>query len=113
MDKYALQVAQKLKSQNTKNNSRMARIDPKSAPEKYIQELKHRPLDHELSPLSPNDIPTIDFSLLARGDEDERRKPDSARKNWVSFRYIFCILPTHGTYLVCLIHVLYFYAFGC
>ncbi|KAK6933142.1 Non-hem dioxygenase N-terminal domain [Dillenia turbinata] len=63
----------------------MVRNDPHSVPERYVQEGKARPSIDELSPLS-SEVPVIHFSLLAKGDEDERRKLDFACMNWGFFQ---------------------------
>ncbi|OMO96757.1 Oxoglutarate/iron-dependent dioxygenase [Corchorus olitorius] len=65
----------------------IVRNDSKSIPERFIQEEKERP---KLVSDSP-EIPVIDFSLLARGDEDERRKLDLACKEWGFFQ-----IKNHG-----------------
>ncbi|OMO96758.1 Oxoglutarate/iron-dependent dioxygenase [Corchorus olitorius] len=67
------------------------RNDSISVPERFIQEEKDRPqLVSENLPDSP-EIPVIDFSLLAKGDEDERRKLDLACKEWGFFQ-----ISNHG-----------------
>ncbi|OMP08403.1 Oxoglutarate/iron-dependent dioxygenase [Corchorus olitorius] len=65
----------------------IVRNDPQSVPERYIQETKDRPLISNTLP-SSLEIPIIDFSLLAKGDEDERRKLDLACKDWGFFQII-------------------------
>ncbi|KAJ0044941.1 hypothetical protein Pint_06347 [Pistacia integerrima] len=66
----------------------IVRNDSQIVPEKYIQERKDRPtLDSEFSPNS-SEIPVINFSLLANGDEDELGKLDFACKEWGFFQII-------------------------
>ncbi|XAR66260.1 (S)-norcoclaurine synthase [Bertholletia excelsa] len=57
----------------------MGRNDSKSIPERYIQKHEDRPLISQICPAS-SEIPTIDFSLLAKGEEDERKRLDYACK---------------------------------
>ncbi|KAK0592597.1 hypothetical protein LWI29_022056 [Acer saccharum] len=63
----------------------MVRKDSQSVPERYIQEHNNRPLDSEFSP-DLCEIPIINFSLLANGDEEEQRKLDIACKEWGFFQ---------------------------
>ncbi|XVE69317.1 hypothetical protein DITRI_Ditri09bG0142600 [Diplodiscus trichospermus] len=63
----------------------MVKNDSQSVPERYIQEHKNRPLVSEIFPAASLQIPIIDFSLLAEGDEHERRKLDLACKEWGFF----------------------------
>ena len=63
----------------------MVRDDPESVPERYIQEHKDKPVVPDIQPAS-FDIPIIDFSLLAKGEEDEIRKLDLACKEWGFFQ---------------------------
>ncbi|KAH7548126.1 hypothetical protein JRO89_XS14G0071100 [Xanthoceras sorbifolium] len=58
----------------------MVRNDSESVPERYIQEHNRSPLDSEFSPYH-FEIPIINFSALANGDEDEQRKLDIACKD--------------------------------
>ncbi|XP_021296096.1 protein SRG1-like [Herrania umbratica] len=73
------------KSLPVKSVLEIVRNDSQSVPERYIQEHKDRPLVSETLPASP-EIPIIDFSLLAKGDGDERRKLDLASKEWGFFQ---------------------------
>ncbi|XP_021295805.1 protein SRG1-like [Herrania umbratica] len=66
------------------------RNDSQSVPDRYIQEHKDRPQVSENLHASL-DIPVLDFSLLAKGDEDERRKLDLACKEWGFFQ-----ITNHG-----------------
>ncbi|XVF83983.1 hypothetical protein PTKIN_Ptkin16aG0538400 [Pterospermum kingtungense] len=68
----------------------IVRNDPQSVPDRYIQEHKDRPLVSEILPASL-EIPIIDLSLLAKGDERERRKLDLACKEWGFFH-----ITNHG-----------------
>ncbi|XWS74941.1 hypothetical protein CRYUN_Cryun01aG0041700 [Craigia yunnanensis] len=68
----------------------IVRNDSHSIPERYIQEHKDRPQVSENLPASL-EIPVIDFSLLVKGDEDERRKLDLAFKEWGFFQ-----ITNHG-----------------
>ena len=63
----------------------MVRNYPESVPERYIQEHKDKPVVPDIQPAS-FDIPIIDFSLLAKGEEDEIRKLDLACKEWGFFQ---------------------------
>ncbi|XP_022764520.1 protein SRG1-like [Durio zibethinus] len=65
----------------------IVRNDSQSVPERYIQEQKDRPLISE-NLLASLEIPVIDFSLLAKGDEDEIQKLDLACKEWGFFQII-------------------------
>ncbi|XWS07731.1 hypothetical protein CRYUN_Cryun41cG0015400 [Craigia yunnanensis] len=55
----------------------IVRNDSQSVPERCIQEQKDRPLVSDIFPASL-EIPIIDFSLLAKGEEHERKKLDLA-----------------------------------
>ncbi|XP_022748497.1 protein SRG1-like [Durio zibethinus] len=68
----------------------IVRNDSYSIPDRYIQEHKDRPQVSESLPASL-EIPVIDFSLLIKGDEDERRKFDLACKEWGFFQ-----ITNHG-----------------
>ncbi|XWS74938.1 hypothetical protein CRYUN_Cryun01aG0041400 [Craigia yunnanensis] len=68
----------------------IVRNDSQSIPERYIQVHKDRPLVAEIFAASL-EIPIIDFSLLAKGDEHERRKLDLACKEWGFFQ-----ITNHG-----------------
>ncbi|MBA0697613.1 hypothetical protein Goari_021147 [Gossypium aridum] len=58
-----------------------------SVPERYIQEIKDRPSSISSESLQASlQIPIIDFSLLAKGDEHETRKLDLACKEWGFFQ---------------------------
>ncbi|XVF83720.1 hypothetical protein PTKIN_Ptkin16aG0514400 [Pterospermum kingtungense] len=62
----------------------IVRNDSKSLPERYIQEHKDRPLIFQN--LHPSiEILVIDFHLLAKGNDDERRKLHLACKEWGFF----------------------------
>ena len=63
----------------------IVRNDCQSVPERYLHENKDMPLIPDNLPASP-EIPVIDFSLLAKGDEDEVRKLDLACKEWGFFQ---------------------------
>ncbi|KAK0593208.1 hypothetical protein LWI29_032936 [Acer saccharum] len=63
----------------------MVRKDSQSVPGRYIQEHNNRPLDSEFSP-DLCEIPIINFSLLANGDEEEQGKLDIACKEWGFFQ---------------------------
>ncbi|KAF8397444.1 hypothetical protein HHK36_016361 [Tetracentron sinense] len=65
----------------------MVRRDWQSVPDKYIRDQVDRPKDSELCPIS-SEIPIIDFSLLASGHKDERRKLHLACKDWGFFQII-------------------------
>ncbi|OMO96778.1 Oxoglutarate/iron-dependent dioxygenase [Corchorus olitorius] len=65
----------------------IVRNDPQAVPERFIQEHKDRPVFLDIAPVSFN-VPIIDFSLLAKGDEDETRKLDFACKEWGFFQII-------------------------
>ncbi|OMP08409.1 Oxoglutarate/iron-dependent dioxygenase [Corchorus olitorius] len=58
-----------------------------SIPERYIHENEESPIPVNL-PDSDLEIPVIDFSLLAKGDEDELKKLDFALKEWGFFHMI-------------------------
>ncbi|KAF7816420.1 protein SRG1-like [Senna tora] len=66
----------------------MVRSDHQTVPERYIQEYEKRPLTDALSSTS-YEIPVIDFSLLAKRDENEQKKLDSACKEWGFFQVIY------------------------
>ena len=68
----------------------IVRNDSNAVPERYVQEDKDRLKVSDNLPTSP-EIPVIDFSLLAKGDEDERRRLDLACKEWGFFQ-----LANHG-----------------
>ncbi|XVE52634.1 hypothetical protein DITRI_Ditri02bG0137800 [Diplodiscus trichospermus] len=59
----------------------IVRNDFRSVPERYIYEKQDWPLIPDNLSASL-EIPVIDFSLLAKGDEDEIRKLDLACKDW-------------------------------
>lgn len=63
----------------------IVRNDAKNIPERYIKNLEDRPKTFDICPVS-EDIPIIDLSLLAKGDEDERRKLDVACQEWGFFQ---------------------------
>ncbi|KAK6234235.1 hypothetical protein QUC31_006641 [Theobroma cacao] len=63
----------------------IVRNDSNSVPDRYIQEHKDRPQVSENLHASL-DIPVLDFSLLAKGDENERRKLHLACKEWGFFQ---------------------------
>ncbi|EOY18069.1 Oxoglutarate/iron-dependent dioxygenase - like 10 [Theobroma cacao] len=68
----------------------IVRNDSNSVPDRYIQEHKDRPQVSENLHASL-DIPVLDFSLLAKGDENERRKLHLACKEWGFFQ-----ITNHG-----------------
>ncbi|KAG6384067.1 hypothetical protein SASPL_156137 [Salvia splendens] len=61
------------------------RNDPQNIPERYIKHLEDRPKASDLASVS-YDIPVIDLSLLAAGNEDERTKLDIACQEWGFFQ---------------------------
>ncbi|KAK1378007.1 Fe2OG dioxygenase domain-containing protein [Heracleum sosnowskyi] len=63
----------------------LARNDSQCVPERYIQKLEDRPLHFETSQVS-DEIPVINLSKLAIGDEDESRNFDFACKEWGFFQ---------------------------
>jgi hypothetical protein len=63
----------------------MVRKDHQFLSERYIQEHKDRAVATNVSPTT-SEIPIINFSLLINGDEDERRKLDTACKEWGFFQ---------------------------
>ncbi|XP_024466104.2 S-norcoclaurine synthase 1 isoform X2 [Populus trichocarpa] len=63
----------------------MVRKDHQFLSERYIQEHKDRAVATNLSPTT-SEIPIINFSLLINGDKDERRKLDTACKEWGFFQ---------------------------
>ncbi|KAL0286354.1 UNVERIFIED_CONTAM: protein SRG1 [Sesamum calycinum] len=65
----------------------VVRSDANNVPEIYIKNPEERPKDSEISLLTDH-VPVIDFSLLAQGDEDERRKLDFACQEWGFFQLI-------------------------
>ncbi|KAK6136065.1 hypothetical protein DH2020_030170 [Rehmannia glutinosa] len=66
----------------------IVRNDAKNIPERYIKNLEDRPKSSDnICPVS-DDIPIINLSLLAQGDEDERRKLDIACQEWGFFQII-------------------------
>ncbi|XP_059669208.1 protein SRG1-like [Cornus florida] len=68
----------------------IVRNDSQSVPERYIQNQENRPLHSETSPVS-SEIPIINLSLLDNGDENERKRLDSACKEWGFFQ-----ITNHG-----------------
>lgn len=63
----------------------LARNSCQCVPERYIQKVEDRPLHLETNQVS-NEIPVINLSKLANGDEDERRNFDCACKEWGFFQ---------------------------
>lgn len=63
----------------------LARNDSQCVPERYIQKLEDRPLHFETRQVS-KEIPVINLTKLANGDEDERRNLDFACKEWGFFQ---------------------------
>lgn len=63
----------------------IVRNDAKNIPERYILNLQDRPIASDICSVS-DDIPVIDFSLLAEGDDDERTKLDAACHRWGFFQ---------------------------
>lgn len=64
----------------------IVRNDSECVPERYIREYKDRPIDFTFcAPNMFDEIPIIDYSLLANGDEDELNKLDLACKEWGFF----------------------------
>ncbi|KAM7499291.1 hypothetical protein LguiA_023705 [Lonicera macranthoides] len=64
--------------------------DTQNVPQRYIQKYEDRPSNLTAYPFS-DEIPIVDFSLLANGDDDELRKLDSACKEWGFFQ-----ITNHG-----------------
>ncbi|KAK6933143.1 Isopenicillin N synthase-like, Fe(2+) 2OG dioxygenase domain [Dillenia turbinata] len=64
----------------------LVKKNPRCVPEIYIQE-QDQPSHSALSLLSSSEIPVIDLSSLAIGDENEQRKLDMACKEWGFFQY--------------------------
>ncbi|KAK4431186.1 putative 2-oxoglutarate-dependent dioxygenase [Sesamum alatum] len=54
----------------------IVRSDTENVPERYIRNPGNRPKSSDISLVPDKELPVIDFSLLAKGDEDERRKLD-------------------------------------
>ncbi|KAL5799951.1 hypothetical protein ACOSQ4_032835 [Xanthoceras sorbifolium] len=78
----------------------MVRNDSESVPERYIQEHNRSPLDSEFSPYH-FEIPIINFSALANGDEDEQRKLDIACKDGGFFQVnILHVQPMQQCFIV-------------
>ncbi|XP_054797466.1 protein SRG1-like [Prosopis cineraria] len=63
----------------------MVKIDPQTVPHRYIRDHKDTPVFYQLYPIS-SEVPVIDFSLLAKRDQHEQEKLDSACKEWGFFR---------------------------
>lgn len=63
----------------------IVRNDSECVPERYIQENRDRPTDYTFPDVF-DEIPIIDYSLLANGDEDELNKLDFACKEWGFFQ---------------------------
>lgn len=63
----------------------LAKNDSQCVPERYIQKLEDRPLHFETCQVS-DEIPVINLTKLANGDEDERRNFDFACKEWGFFQ---------------------------
>lgn len=59
--------------------------DAHTIPERYIKNLEDRPKTRDVHSIS-DEIPIIDLSLLAVGNEDERRKLDAACQEWGFFQ---------------------------
>ncbi|KAL0289166.1 UNVERIFIED_CONTAM: protein SRG1 [Sesamum angustifolium] len=66
----------------------IVRSDAENVPERYIRNPDDRPKSSEISLVPDDRLPVIDFSLLAQGDEEERRKLDVACKEWSFFQII-------------------------
>ncbi|KAL2227493.1 probable 2-oxoglutarate/Fe(II)-dependent dioxygenase [Sesamum indicum] len=66
----------------------IVRSDAENVPERYIRNPDNRPNSTEISLVPDDHIPVIDFSLLAQGDEEERRKLEVACKEWSFFQII-------------------------
>lgn len=67
----------------------IVRNDAKNVPQRYIKSLEDRPKTCDILPIS-EDIPVIDLSLLAEGDEDEESKLDVACQKWGFFQVTLC-----------------------
>ncbi|MBA0872030.1 hypothetical protein Goshw_005031, partial [Gossypium schwendimanii] len=65
----------------------IVRSDFQSVPQRYIHENKDRPIISE-DLADSLEIPVIDFSFLAKGDEDEVQKLHLACKDWGFFQVI-------------------------
>lgn len=63
----------------------IVRNDAHNIPERYIKNLEDRPKTHDIRCIS-DEIPIIDLSLLAIGNEDERHKLDAACQEWGFFQ---------------------------
>lgn len=63
----------------------MLKNDPHNVPHRYIRDQEERPDFNQLLPTS-SEIPVIDFSLLAKRDQQEQKKLDSACKEWGFFQ---------------------------
>ena len=70
----------------------MVRNDQDSVPERYIQEHENRPHVNEHAPLTSYEIPVIDFTLLAKKDEDELKRLDLSCKEWGFFQVLSPLL---------------------
>ncbi|XP_021295899.1 protein SRG1-like [Herrania umbratica] len=68
----------------------IVRNDFQSVPDRYIHENKDRELNSD-NFASSLEVPVIDFSLLAKGEEGEIRKLDLACKDWGFFQ-----ITNHG-----------------
>lgn len=60
--------------------------DSQNVPERYIQKYGDRPLQYETCSQVSMEIPIINYSLLANGDENERKRLDFACKEWGFFQ---------------------------
>ncbi|XP_028791667.1 S-norcoclaurine synthase 1-like, partial [Neltuma alba] len=61
--------------------------DAHNVPHRYIRDQEERPVLDQLLPIS-SEIPVLDFSLLAKRDQHEQKKLDSACKEWGFFQII-------------------------
>ena len=77
----------------------MVRNDQDSVPERYIQDYENRPHVNEHAPLTSYEIPVIDFTLLAKKDEDELKKFDLACKEWGFFQVFSPLLHNISLFL--------------
>ncbi|XP_057804045.1 protein SRG1-like [Salvia miltiorrhiza] len=66
----------------------IVRNDAQNIPERYIKKVEDRPRDSDISTSFSDDIPIVDLSLLAAGDEHERAKLDAASQEWGFFQMI-------------------------
>ncbi|XP_059298413.1 codeine O-demethylase-like [Lycium ferocissimum] len=66
----------------------LVRNDAKEVPKRYIQNNENRPITNFKPSQESAEIPIINFSLLADGNEDERKKMHLACKEWGFFQLL-------------------------